>query len=144
MGWAMGLCPESQKPLQRGSVAARKFLQFGGFCGNFHQSSRCFVAQFSFKCRAVFMENFNKFFLLLLTNFHKNCCHLIGNFHKKLSLWLISTKKWLYAKFLQKKSCLYEKFPQNFVWLENCHNHRLCWKIFATSCFLRTFSQNFV
>ena len=35
-----------KKPLQCCSVAARKFWQFGGFCGSFHQNSHCFVRKF--------------------------------------------------------------------------------------------------
>ena len=121
---------ESQKPLQRGSVAARKFWQFVGFCGNFHQNSRCFVAKFP---SSVHCFNGEKILIysVLLTNFHKNCCYLVENFHKKLHFWLVSTKK-----------CLYGKFPQKKVsFMENFHQTSLGWKISTTTGFVGKFPQ---
>ena len=70
------------------------------------------------KCPAVFMENLNKKYSVLLKKIPQKHLPPCWKFLPKLPLWLIYTKKCLYCKFPHKKSCLYEKFPQNFIWLE--------------------------
>ena len=135
--------PESPKPLHCGSVAARKFCQFGGFCGNLHQISCCFVAKF-LPSGAFFHGKIPKKNILFCWKLStKTAATLLEISTKKFPLCLISTKKCLYGKYPQ-KICLYEKLSQNFAWLENFHNNRLSWKISAKSCFFKTFPQNLV
>ena len=136
------LHPESQKPLQLGSIAARKFCQFSLFCGNFQQNSCCFIAKFPLTyalfcggekkmlfCRKLFknievalLENVHKKCLVekfpkqiaLLENFH-NKINLFFNFHKNSLCWNISTKNYFVYKF-----------PQKIALWENFHKHLLC------------------
>ena len=91
------------------------------FHGNFHKKIFCFVKKFPQKLVPPCWKFPQKFAFLV-------------NFHQKMPLGQISTKK----------SCPYAKFPQKFAWLENFDNNRLCCKIFAKSCFVRTFPQNLV
>ena len=112
--------PESQKQLQRGSIAAWIFWQFGWFCGNVHLNSRCFVAKFLPSLTLFFGGKYHKMCAVLSQNFHKNVCRFIGKFphnfrcwksKKKNNCFKISTKTCFLGKFPQ-KICLVGKFPQ--------------------------------
>jgi hypothetical protein len=111
--------PESQKPLQRGSVAARKFWQFGGFCGNFHQNSRCFVTKFSPSVKKLPQK-----LLPPCWKFPQKVAFMV-NFHQKMPLWQISTKKLPLWK-ISSKLCLVGKFSLQQALLENFRKKLLC------------------
>ena len=120
--------PESQQPLQRGSIAARKFWKFGCFCGNLNQNLRYFVTKFPRSFLLFFGRNFHKTYSVLVQKFHKNWCHFIGTFPKKFAFF----KK--FPKYLCKKN------PQKFTFLENIHKDLIFWQ---TSRIILTFLFNF-
>ena len=123
MGKELQICtsrqPESQKPLHRGSTAAQKFWQSGGFCGNIHQNSHCFVAKFP-----------PSMWLLFWAKFHKYLGWFVAKFPKKIIplCWKYS-KISLFGNFL----CLYIS-KKNSI-LENFHKNLLYWKISTQICF---------
>ena len=67
--------PESQKSLQCGSIATRKFWHFGGFFGNFYQNSCCFIAKLPPCVQFFFVGTFlHKKYVVLWQNVQKKLC----------------------------------------------------------------------
>ena len=125
--------PESQKPLQRGGIAARNILHFGWFCGNVDKNLRCTVAKFPLSFMQFCGGNFHKTYAFWLQKFHKNWCYLIEIFPQKYSFWKVSPK-----------ICFLRKFPQKPTFLKNFHKDLLCWKASKTKlAFLENFHNHF-
>ena len=120
--------PESQQPLQRGSIAARKLWKFGCFCGNLNQNLRYFVTKFPPNFILFCGRNFHKTYSVLVQKFHKNWCHFIGTFPQK------------FAFFKKIPQISVKKNSQKKNFLENIHKDLICWKI---SRIILTFLVNF-
>ena len=118
--WSGVLWAESQKPLQRGSIAAQKIWQFDGFCGNFHKCSRNFVTTHLQSFTLFCWQNCIKIYAN--SKFPQKLCSfvekfpptvaLLENFYKNLLCWKVSTI-----------TCFVELFPQNIAFLQNFHKN---------------------
>ena len=125
--------PESQKPMQSGSIAAQKFWQFGLFCGNFGQDSHGFVKEFppsfALLCREslkikiyCFLPKFTQKLIKLYWIISTQKNGLLKSFQKNFFCWKIFTKlRFVVGKFLQKTNCV-GKFPQKIALWESFHN----------------------
>ena len=96
---AMSLA-ESQKPLQRCSIAARKFWQFDGFCGNFYKFSRCFVTKLLQIFRMICWQNSIKIYANWSEYFQKDM-QLCWKISIKIALLEYFHKILLCGKFSQ-------------------------------------------
>ena len=112
--------PESQKPLQRVSIAARKIWQFDVFSGNFHKCSRIFVTKLLLSFTLFCWQNLIKIYAN--SKFPQKLCSLVEkfppkvalleNFYKNLLCWKVSTITYFV-----------ELFPQNSAFLQNFHKN---------------------